>query len=92
MVSGYERKFTAAGAEIAEETQRVNQNLSSLSAFAPRSLRLCGESALFTGVLKALIAHNFNLHTVGVLMFGADLRVRCMVSLCPVLAKSNQVT
>ncbi len=28
MVSGYERKFTAAGAEIAEETQRVNQNLS----------------------------------------------------------------
>jgi len=52
MVSGYERQFTAAGAEIAEETQRVNQNLRSLSAFAQRSPRLCGgESALFTGVL-----------------------------------------
>ena len=31
---------------------------------AQRSPRLCGESALFTGVLKALIAHNFNLHTL----------------------------
>jgi hypothetical protein len=35
-----ERQFTAAGAEIAEETQRVNQTLSSLSAFAQRSPRL----------------------------------------------------
>jgi len=39
MVSGYERQFTAAGAEIEEETQRVNRNLSSLSAFPLRSPR-----------------------------------------------------
>ena len=30
MVSGYESMFTATGAEIAEETQRINQDLGSL--------------------------------------------------------------
>ena len=85
MVSGYEHQFTAAGAEIAEETQRVNQNLRSPSAFAQRSLRLCGESALFTGVLKALIAHNFNLHTLHLIGIWSESKQ----AMSPMLCASN---
>jgi len=67
MISGYGIEFTAAGAEIAEETRRLTQVFSSLCVASAVSAPAAVNSIYSRAFLKALIVNNFNLHTLQVI-------------------------
>ena len=64
MISDYGSEFTAAGAEIAEETRRLTQAFSSLCLASAVSAPAAVNSIYSPAFLKALIVNNFNLRTL----------------------------
>ena len=64
MILGYGIEFTAAGAEIAEETRRLTEAFNSLCVASAVSAPAAVNSIYSHAFLKALIVNNFNLHTL----------------------------